>query len=218
MTEGISDITYLRCAIRSLAKSFPSLVTEKGKKPEILVNFLNPSGTTRDILNLGHGASGQATLISQYTNNLKKYAHRPLSHPIIILCDNDDGPKDVFKKAQSKSGKTITLTTTDLFYYLGENLYLVKVPEGTGKSREIEDLFPRKWLDEKIDGKPFDRKKKHGDATAFGKVVFAEKIVRPNANKIDFSKFSDLLSRLDACVHHYTAHSIPAAKAASSSS
>ena len=130
VTEGISDIIYLQCAMRASANKFPLLVTEKDGKMFGLVNFLKPSSISRDILNLGHDASGQATLISQYTNSLKKYAHKPMMHPVIILCDNDEGPKAVFKNALSKSGLTIGITTTGPFYHLGENLYLVKVPEG----------------------------------------------------------------------------------------
>lgn len=204
VTEGISDITYLKCAIRSLAKSFPSLIMKEKGSLVISVNFLKPTGTTRDILNLGYGTAGQASLISQYAKYLKKYAHRPLDHPVIILCDNDGGPKTVFKVAKSKSRKDISIKTTKPFYYLGQNLYLVKVPEGTpAHNRDMEDLFPPKWLKKKLNGKPFDRKKDHGDTTAFGKVIFAEKIVRPNASKIDFSSFADLLSRIDACITHY---------------
>ncbi|RXT21581.1 hypothetical protein B5U98_13935 [Bosea sp. Tri-39] len=184
VTEGISDITYIQCAIRALAKSFPALALEKDGKHTRLLSFLNPSGTTRDVLNLGHGASGQASLIMQYFGNLKKYKHKPLDHPVIILCDNDDGPKTVFKNAKSKSGLTISTSTTDQFYHLGENLYIVKVPEGNPATiKEIENLFDSKLLTEKLDGKSFDPKKEHGDPTSYGKVVFAEKIVRPNAGE-----------------------------------
>lgn len=204
VTEGISDITYLKCAIRSLAKSFPSLVEEKDGKTTHSVNFLRPTGTTRDVLNLGHGASGQASLVSQYSNILKKYVHKPMEHPVIILCDNDGGPKEVFKKAAPKSGKTISKTTTDPFYHLGDNLYLVKVPEVTPPiDRDIEDLFQPALLTTVLDGKPFDKKKDHGDETAYGKVVFADKVVRANASTVDFSGFSDLLSRIDQCLTHY---------------
>lgn len=185
VTEGISDIVYLHCAIRSLAKEFPALATDKDGQIIRLVNFLKPSGTTRDVLNLGHGTSGQASLISQYTNMLKKYAHKPMKHAIIILCDNDDGSKNVFGKARERSGKKISNRTVDSFYHLGENLYLVKVPEGAPPTdREIEELFPSSILAETIDGKPFDRKKEHGNTKAYGKVIFAEKIVRPNSGSI----------------------------------
>jgi retron-type reverse transcriptase len=204
VTEGISDITYLKCAIRSLAAAFPSLAEEKDGKPTHSVNFLRPSGTTRDVLNLGHGASGQASLVSQYTNILKKYACKPMQHPVILLCDNDSGPDKVFKNAAKKSGQTISKTTTDPYYHLGENLYLVKVPEATPPiDRDIEDLFQPTLLSTILDGKPFDKKKDHGDETAYGKVVFAEKVVRANAATVDFQGFTELLSRIDQCLTHY---------------
>jgi hypothetical protein len=205
VTEGISDITYLQCAIRALAKKFPLLAKEEDGKVIRQVRFLKPSGTSRDILNLGHGAAGQASLISSYTNNLKPYTHKPMANPVIILCDNDDGPKTVFKNAAKKrDGITISTTTADPFYYLGENLYLVKVPEGAPpQSREIENLFQPSLLATTLNGKSFNPKKDHGDDTHYGKVAFAESVVRPNSPTIDFSGFEDLLNRLEAVLADY---------------
>lgn len=206
VTEGISDITYLQCAIRALVKKFPLLGKEEDGKVIRLVHFLKPTGTSRDILNLGHGAAGQASLISSYTNNLKNYAHKPMANPVIILCDNDGGPKTVFKNAEKKGGTKITTTTTDPFYYLGENLYLVKVPEGaTPHPREIEELFQPALLATKLNGKSFDPKKDHGDDTHYGKVAFAESVVRANASTVDFSGFEELLERIEAVLKHYAA-------------
>lgn len=203
VTEGISDITYLHCAIRALAKSFPSLANEKDGKIILSVSFLKPSSTIRTVLNLGNGTAGQASLIDQYKSNLKKYAHKPMDYPVIILCDNDDGAKSIFKNA-IKAGAVISEKTIDPFYHLGDNLYLVKVPEGTPpQARAIEELFPPSLLAETVDGKPFDPKKEHGDESAYGKVIFAEKIVRAKAGSIDFSGFSELLSRIDQCLSHY---------------
>ncbi len=217
VTEGISDITYIKCAIRSLAAKFPLLASVKGGNVTPEVAFLNPTGTSRSVLNLGHGASGQGNLVDQYASSLKCYRHLPLTSPVIILCDNDDGPKEVFSKAQKKSGLPISLTTSTSFYHLGHNLYLVKVPEGVpAAKRDIEDLFPAVWLGQLVDGKPFDKKKPHGDHTAYGKVIFAEKVVRPNAAKIDFTAFEELLERIEGCVKHYAASvaaKIPAAPA-----
>jgi len=223
VTEGISDITYLQCAIRALVKKFPLLGKEEDGKVIRLAHFLKPTGTSRDILNLGHGAAGQASLISSYTNNLKNYAHKPMANPVIILCDNDGGPKTVFKNAEKKGGTKITTATTDPFYYLGENLYLVKVPEGaTPHPREIEDLFQPALLATKLHGKSFDPKKDHGDDTHYGKVAFAESVVRANASTVDFSGFEELLERSEAVLKHYatilaapSATPAPAAAAAS---
>jgi RNA-directed DNA polymerase len=139
-----------------------------------------------------------------YTNKLKRYVHKPMQFPVIILCDNDDGPKTVFTSAKKKSGNPISKTTTDTFYHLGENLYLVKVPEVTPSAdRDIEDLFEPALLETTVGGKPFDKKKVHGNTTAYGKVIFAEKVVRANTATIDFSGFIDLLSRIDQCITHY---------------
>lgn len=204
VTEGVSDIAYLQCAIKSLAKAFPALAEEKDGKITRLVSFLRPSGTTRDVLSLGQGTAGQAKLVAEYTNRLKKYVHKPMQFPVIILCDNDDGPKTLFANAKKKSGKPISKTTTDQFYHLGENLYLVKVPEVTSSAdRDIEDLFKPALLATTIAGKSFDKKKIHGDETAYGKVIFAEKVVRAKASTVDFSGFTDLLSRIDQCLTHY---------------
>jgi len=171
---------------------------------------LNPSGTSRAILDLGNGASGQNKLINEYENRLKRYRHLPLANPVIVLCDNDDGPKEVFKTASKKSGKSVDKTSTDPFYHLGHNLYLVKVPEGAPPaSKDIEDLFLPAVLGELLDGKPFDKKKEHGDHTAYGKVAFADKVVRPKATTIDFSGFDELLQRIAACVADYAIRSAP---------
>ncbi len=216
VTEGISDITYLQCAIRALFKKFPLLGEEENGKVVRLVHFLKPSGTSRDILNLGHGAAGQASLIASYTNNLKNYAHKPMANPVIILCDNDDGARTVFKNAGKKGGTKITMTTTNPFYFLGENLYLVKVPEGgAAHPREIEELFQPALLAKQLNGKRFDPKKDHGDDAHYGKVAFAESVVRADASSIDFSGFEELLERIEAVLVHYAAVlAAPAAPAA----
>jgi len=208
VTEGVSDITYLKCAIKSLATKFPMLASVKNGNVTLDVGFLNPSGTSRSVLNLGHGASGQASLVEQYDQRLKHYRHLPLENPVIVLCDNDDGPGTVFKSASKKAGKPVSKTTTDLFYHLGHNLYLIKVPEGSPPSdKDMETLFPIAWLNKRLDGKPFDKKKEHGDGSAYGKVVFAEQIIRPNVASIDFTAFEALLQRMSACIVDYHARS-----------
>lgn len=203
VTEGVSDITYLKSAIRSLSAKYPKLISGKVGEAELKIRFLTPSGTARTVLNLGNGASGQAALIQQHEKRLKHYAHLPLEAPVIILCDNDDGPKEAFKHAQAKSGKSVTNSSTDPFYHLGRNLYLVKVPEKGLPSRDMEDMFPDTVRAELVDGKPFDKKKDHGDDTAYGKVIFSEKVVRPKTGTAIFGEFEELLDRIVACIDDY---------------
>lgn len=204
VTEGPSDVIYLQCAIKSLVKKFPLIAKEENGKASLLIRFLKSSGISRDLLNLGNGAGGQAALISEYGNMLKKYGHKPMTFPVIVLCDNDDGLKTVIKVAKSKSTKPISPTTVDPFYHLGLNLYLVKVPEGTpAAEKDIESLFDPTLFKKVLDGKTFDPKKEHGDHDTYSKIVFAETVVRADASKIDFSRFEQLLVRISDVISHY---------------
>ncbi|MDF1687952.1 MAG: retron Ec67 family RNA-directed DNA polymerase/endonuclease [Parvibaculaceae bacterium] len=204
VTEGFTDITYLECAIRSLATSFPLLAKVDGGVVTRLINFLRPSKMTRDVLNLGHGTAGQTSLISNYSKMLADFKHKPMGHPVIVLVDNDSGSKGLFKVAKIKAHKEISLVSSDPFYYLGGNLYLVKIPEGpSGQLREIEDLFDTAVLETIVDGKSFDLKEDADTINTYGKKEFADKVVRSNWPKIDFKNFIELLSRLEECIKHY---------------
>ena len=206
ITEGISDIIYLEAAIRALSKDYPLLVTNHEGKKKLNVRLFNPVGTQANLLNLDRGVSGQATFLENFKSELRKYRHKPLEHPIILLCDNDKGLKALtykIKRNKIFTGK-IDSRTTEKFYHFGENLYLVKVPEGSpARERDIEDLFPQTWLDKTIGGKTFDKSKSHDAPSAYGKVIFANKIVTPNAAKIDFTLFGRLLERIEASIQHH---------------
>src|SRR5258708_2266343 len=66
-----------------------------------------------------------------------------------------------------------------------------------------EDFFDPALLATKIDGKTFNPEKEHDAPGEFGKVVFAERIVRPQAGTIGFSGFDPLLTRIDAVLEDY---------------
>ena len=97
--------------------------------------------------------------------------------------------------------------TKDDFYYICHNLYLIKTPElgSTGVSC-MEDLFDASVRATKVDGKDFNPKDDKDTATQYGKLVFADRVVRANYDKIDFSQFSVILNRIVAVMAHYSAH------------
>ena len=168
MTEGASDITYLQCAIRALHTHFPLLTTNKDGRVIHQINFLKPSGISRDILNLGHGSSGQGSLLLRYSSLPKEYWHKPLLHPVIILYDNDAALTSALKPAKHLK-KTISTSTTEAFNHIEQNLYLVKVPESSlPQNRDIESLFPQALLNTNLNGEAFNSKKPHGDNTQYG--------------------------------------------------
>jgi RNA-directed DNA polymerase len=134
-----------------------------------------------------------------------------MSHPVIILCDNDDGLNTVIKNAKHKIGKIVSTKTTAPFYHFGKNLYLVKVPEGTPPAdKDIESLFDPALLKKAVKGKTFNPQKGHEEHTEYGKVVFAEAVVRANAGSVDFSGFEELLTRIEDVLKHHAVISVAA--------
>lgn len=143
---------------------------------------------------------------SRFKHILDGYGHRPLKHPIIVLVDNDDGSKEIFGTIKENYKMNISIKNTDLFFHITDNLYLIKTPEiGANGVSCIEDFFPKSILHTDLEGKKFNPKKVHGAEGEYGKFVFAEKVVRPNADTIDFSGFAPLLARVTAVIDHYTA-------------
>ncbi|MCY4261323.1 MAG: retron Ec67 family RNA-directed DNA polymerase/endonuclease [Rhodobacteraceae bacterium] len=206
VTEGISDIIYLKCAITARAAKFPALAEAKNGKTNKLVGFLKPSRTTRDLLSLGQGTGGQAKLVGRYSKYIERYEHRPMDHPVIILCDNDGGAAPVFNAAKNKINSEISKNTTDPFYHLGDNLYLVKVPEGDPPSdRRIENLFNPALFNTPLNGKIFNPKKEHGDESSYSKVIFAKQVIQANAAAINFAGFDELLERIALSIVDYDA-------------
>src|SRR5690606_34400554 len=100
------------------------------------------------------------------------------------------------------------------FYYLFENLYVVKTPEMSPNVEScIEDLFDRELFKTEIDGKTFDPRKKHGAAGKYGKFVFAEQVIKPQVDKINFSGFLPLLNRIAAALEDYETRRLDSAAA-----
>jgi RNA-directed DNA polymerase len=177
ITEGKSDIVYLTAAMRALGAAVPTLVTTKDGKLRPNVIFLRHTETNARVLNLGGGTGGIAKFIHLHRHQMKPYVHAPMAEPVIIFVDNDDGAECVFKAAKTAYKVAIDLRSAAAFYHLSDNLYLVKTPVGTSAKGDtcIEDLFPAVVLSTKVDGKSFDKQKMHGDASTYGKIVFAEK-------------------------------------------
>lgn len=207
--EGITDNVYMKCAVQHLSAAYPSLApTRTGRKLEYPVQFFNYTPKARELLGLRGGSSYIKTFLNHWKANFEKYAHRPMNHPVIILIDNDDGAADIFKLLKGKFNVTVDFVTRLPFYHLGDHLYLVKTPErGEDSKSSVEDFFPAALLDAKIDGKVFNRDKEHEAPGEYGKVVFAERVVRQQAGPADFLGFAPILTRIEKVIEHYSAAS-----------
>lgn len=222
ITEGKTDPVYLKEAIARRAKFHPVLGEPKEDGFKHAVNYLNYEGQVHEIMDLGGGTGDLKSIPLDYIRNLepkkmsikyKPIAHKPLKHPVIILLDNDDGLTPVASTLKKNFDVSINLKSTCDFYHIAYNLYLVKTPEKDGRNTCIEDLFTKEWQDHKLNGKTFKPEKKTKkdkenspfDPTKhYSKQVFAKSVIKPNANKIDFSGFDPLLERIVKVIDNYS--------------
>jgi RNA-directed DNA polymerase len=203
--EGPTDPVYLKSAIRASAAAHPTLASTKDGKLILNVNFFKYSKQSRDLLQLRGGSGDLKFFLEVWKDKLAKFNYRPLKHPVIVLIDNDDGANNIFKLLQGKKFNITINHATDLpFYYLGGPLYLIKTPiKGADNKSCPEDFFDPALLATKIDGKTFNPAKEHEAPGEYGKVVFAERVVRPQAGSINFSGFDPILTRIDAVLDDY---------------
>lgn len=206
--EGKTDNVYLKYAIRRLAAFHPKLGAFDGKIFRSAVALFNHGGEPSRVLDLGGGTGALHYFFikGRYESDIRNFKHRPLKHPVIVLIDNDDGAKNLLKTLSSNFGINVDLQSAEPFFHVTDNLYLVKTPEkGATDASCIEDFFEPALLATKLGGKKFNPKKDHGADGEYGKFLFAEKVVRPNAGTINFAGFAPLLDRVVAVIDDYTA-------------
>jgi RNA-directed DNA polymerase len=203
--EGPTDSVYLKSAIRKLVAAHPKLASTKDGKFFLNVSFFKYSKQSKDLLQLRGGSADLKYFLEAWKEKMAKYKYRPMTNPVIVLIDNDDGATQIFKLLQSKKFNITISHATDLpFYHLDGPLYLIKTPiSGSDNKSCPEDFFDPTVLASKLDGKTFNPDKEHEAPGEYGKVVFAERIILPQAATIDFSGFDPLLSRIDAVIEDY---------------
>jgi RNA-directed DNA polymerase len=211
MCEGKTDNIYLRSALKKLYSAYPQLAEVKDGKLFAKVGLLKHSRVEHDILELSGGSGKIASFIAHYNPAVfKNYKYRPMKFPVIILVDNDQGQSGkggVFVQANKFLKAPVSFTSTKDFYYLCHNLYLIKTPEiGVAGESCMEDLFEASVRAETVDGKTFNPKDDKDTATQYGKLVFADKVVRAKYATINFSQFTPILDRILAVLAHYSAH------------
>lgn len=206
--EGPTDSIYLRNAIAHLPAFQPTLGEKTPEGFSYAMTFFNYTNEVHRILGLTGGASLLVSLMHSYAKRMRAYKHKPLLFPVIILLDNDTvlSPK-VAKPLNSRFGTSISNASTDPFFHLTENLYLVKTPHVAGAPMsEIEDFFDAATKTIPVEGKLF-----HAEGEGFDKAIhiskapFAHRVVRPHANAINWDGFTPLLERLVAVLADHAA-------------
>lgn len=128
---------------------------------------------------------------------MKPFKSDGKKHPVIILVDNDSGSKQIMTKLKNPD-------PSKQFHYFLENLYIVPISSGSGtRQMAIEDLFDDKILETIVAGKKFNRNPKIDSEIEYGKIVFAEKVIKANQESINFGGFKEVLNRLKAVIEDY---------------
>lgn len=203
--EGPTDSIYLRNAIRRLTAYQPKLgaVTPDGFKST--VSFFSYENRVHKLLGLTGGFAPQLSFIHGYRRALTAYKHKPLAAPVILLMDNDGALAPKTCNALNKHfGCDVSHASTEPFFHLTDNLYLVKTPHVTGDQSCIEDMFDAATKALPLGGKTFHPEGNGFDsAKHYGKVPFAKKVVEAKADTIVWDGFAPLLDRIVAVTEHY---------------
>jgi len=204
LCEGKTDNVYITHAIRSLAAQFPELadIDPKGKIVIKLRRFKYTGTSTGRILGI-HGGSGDLKkFIPNYKKEVAQFKAPGMQRPIIILVDNDSGADSLLNTIKEITGKKPD--RSDAYTHIVKNLYLVMTPIAGGATQsKIEDCFSDEIKSTVLGGKTFDSNNEFNTDTCYGKADFAYKVVRPNADKIDFTGFKPVLDRfIDVIAAH----------------
>lgn len=205
--EGDTDNVYLTTAITQLAAQYPDLadVSKAGKVTLKVRLFKYRKTSTRRLIGLRDGGfGGLKDLIRTYLAEHHAFKAAGKFEPAIVLVDDDDGGKKVKSMACSIAGQKTMGTYLRVF----ANLYVMATPLPLGaKESTIEDLFDAAAKMIAYQGKTFHEEGPGFDPTVhIGKQIFAHKVVRPNAAKIDFSGFKPLLDALVAIITTHRAN------------
>ncbi|WP_283745859.1 retron Ec67 family RNA-directed DNA polymerase/endonuclease [Sideroxydans sp. CL21] len=206
--EGKTDNVYILHAIRSLAATHPRLATTNADGViKLAVRIFKYSGTsTGRILGVNGGVSGLSHFMRLYDREHKKFKVPGAQQPVILLADNDAGAKGKGGIFNTVKGITKAVVAgTEPFVHITGNLYLVATPLKSGeKESVIEDFFDDAIKSTIVGKKTFSLKDDFDSDAHYGKHVFAQKVVRVHADKINFSGFNPILFNIEMVINAHT--------------
>lgn len=223
VTEGKTDILYIKAALKNLYKDYPKLVhkNERGQF-EYKISFLKRTKRLEYFLNIKKDGADTMKNIYQYCSDkgdkihypnylklFKELSRRMPNNVVILLFDNELKSKErpiykfindkAVKLEESQKNKLIEEEKVNLI----DNLFLLVTPSVQNKkTSDIEDLFDEAVLDTEISGKKFSKNDKYDKDSNYGKDTFS-KYVMKNYDKIDFHAFKRLLDNIESIISMY---------------
>lgn len=219
VTEGKTDVRYLKAALMKLYTQYPSLIEKDDTGRFIFkIKFFQRSKRWKYFFGMSlDGGDAMKVLYRYFTGKkgAKDYfsyfqritGRRQLS-PVILLYDNEIESKKPLKAFLNEDAGITELQKQELKNNLqlrllpDSTLFLLITPLTAGKAEcEIEDLFAPDLLGLTLDGKTFSRKDKPNKDKHYGKEIFSEYVLT-NYQSIDFQGFIPLLDALNSIVEN----------------
>lgn len=210
ITEGKTDVLYIKAALKSLYSEYPSLISKDSHgKFAFHISFFNKTRHWKYFFGMSKdGADAMKKLYSFFSGNgdynLCQYFKRQKAifsnKPVFFLFDNElnsKRPLSIFISAAKLDDTQKTKLKEKNHIILNEDskLSLLSVPLPSGKDEcELEDLFDDKTLATVIDGRTFSRKDE--DITKYYNKNIFSKYIYKNYKNIDFSAFRPLLNTM----------------------
>jgi len=223
VTEGKTDIAYLKSALKNLYNEYPKLITKNSDGTfDYKVSFLKKTKRLRYFLNIN--LDGGVALKNIYdffdSSNAKKSAPNYLGYfkkisstlpknPVILMFDNEikskkEKPIGNFLNHAKLDDKKRGVLENNYMVNIIDNLYLLTVPLVKGKSEcDIEDLFDNMTLSHKIGGRTFTKSDKYDVSKYYGKEMFSKYILN-NYSEIDFNEFRSVLDNINNIIDLYS--------------
>ncbi|AQR73916.1 retron Ec67 family RNA-directed DNA polymerase/endonuclease [Sphingomonas sp. LM7] len=200
ITEGPSDIFYLKSAIRNTKLLVPNLYADEKGGRRILPQFFNLSNLPSKVLALNGGAGNIKKFIHQYSIEMRNFFTLNRTNPVVMVVDNDSGGEDVFGQIKKSFGLSVKTSDKDCMVKVSDYLYLIKTPHiGPQDKTSVEDMLPSAVRGVALNGKTFSTASKFDTSKHFGKVALAS-YVHANSGSVDFSGFDPLLLALDRAI------------------
>lgn len=216
ITEGKTDILYIKAALKKLNADYPELVKKQAGDYNFKLAFLKRSTLLEYLFGFGKdGADSMKNLYNYFNGNngFKDYYHyfqkisvHKSRCPIIFIFDNEmnnkNKPLSNFINHINISNSSKKLFKDKLYISLIENgnLFLATNHLVKDKSEcEIEDLFDDELLELKLGNKVFDRSGKKDSKKYYSKDIFS-KYVMKNYYDINFERFRPFLNNLNAII------------------
>lgn len=219
VTEGKTDVRYLKAALMNLHTNYPNLIEKDDTGKFIFkIRFFRRSKRWKYFFGISlDGGDAMKVLYRYFTGKqgatdyfsyFQRISGREQKSPVILLYDNETESKRPLKAFLSEVSSITEVQRTELKETLRlrllprSKLFLLTNPLADGKAEsEIEDLFSKDLLGLVLGGKTFSREDKLDKDKHYGKDIFSTYVLA-NYQSIDFRGFIPLLDALNSVVEN----------------